>query len=183
MVAASLAGESVPARFVMKDGRTEALALPLVACGEGKWSVRLAKEAVPDEAKWLEVVPDFMTAKKGDAGYWMNGRGVYGRFDRDEGENRLWRSQMPLYAVKRGDTLHFARMKTYRFDYDLVVKVRKGNYEVFPRIRFDKVREYFPLYDDVEIEFARLDGAEADYNGVARAYRASNRANSISTSS
>lgn len=172
LVAVAGAAESVPVRLVLKDGRTERLSLPLQPCGAGKWRVRLAKESVPPDAKWLEVVPEFMTAKKGDAGYWMNGRGVYGNFDRDEGENRWWRSQMPLYAVKRGDTLHFARMLTYRFDYDLVVKAKGGRYEVFPRVRFDKVREFFPLYADVEIEFTRLDGAEADYNGVARAYRA-----------
>ena len=172
LLACSAGVESVSARFVMQDGRTVPLQLPLVPCGEGRWRVKLAKAEIPAEAKALDVVPSFMTAKTGENGYWMNGRGVYGRFDRDEGENRWWRSQMPIFAVKRGDTLHFGQMKTYRFDYDLVVRVKKGVYEVFPRIRFDRVREYFPLYADVEIEFTRLDGAEADYNGVARAYRA-----------
>ena len=173
LAARPASAESASARFVMKDGRIVPQALPLVPCGPGRWCAKLSKESVPAEAKWLEVVPSFMTAKKGESGYWMNGRGVYGRFDRDAGENSWWRSQMPIYAVKRGDTLHFGRMKTYRFDYDLVVRATNGVYEVFPRIRFDKVREYFPLYDDVEIEFVRLDGAEADYNGVARAYRSS----------
>lgn len=163
---------AVAVRFVSTGGQVEVRDVPLKPAGTNRWSLTIARQSIPEQVKWLEVVPDFMTAAKGDDGYWVNGRGVYGRFTRDAGENRWWRSQMPIYGLKRGKTLHWARMKTYRFDYDLVVKAKGGRYEIFPRIRLDKVREFFPLYDDVEIEFTRLEGALADYNGMAKGYQA-----------
>lgn len=164
-------GQEVELRLVGKDGHVERKMYPLTQMGKDKWLFRYSRAEIPQDVKWMEVVPDFMTANKGDPGYWINGRGVYGKFDKDNGENRWWRSQMPLFGVKRGDDLHWALMRTYRFDYDMVVKVKGGRYEVFPRIRIDKVREFFPLYDDVEIEFSRLTGDAADYNGIANAYR------------
>ena len=150
---------------------TETKTVELERLADARWRFTMAKGSVPADVLAIEVVPAFMTARKGESGYWINGRGVYGNFDRDDGENRWGRSHMPLYGLKRGGTMHWAQMKTYRFDYDLVVRVTAGRYEIFPCVRFDKVREFFPLYDDVVIEFARLDGEEADYNGIAHAYR------------
>ena len=49
---------------------------------------------------------------------------------------------------------------------------KKGAYEAFPRFDCARVRNWFPeYYDDIVVEFHRLDGAEADYNGLAHAYR------------
>ena len=157
--------------FRLKDGHTEVRRASLGRATPDSWRFHLRKEEVPAEAVTLDVIPDFMTARRGDAGYWMNGRGVYGTFDRPDGENRWWRSHMPIFALKRGDVLHWALMKTYRFDYDFVVRAKDGVFAAFPRIRFDRVREYFPLSDDIEIEFNRLEGKSADYNAVAAAYR------------
>ena len=169
--AGAVCTETAVARFVMTDGTVERRMLPLTPSGSDAWRLMVPRASIPATAKWLEIVPAFMTARKGDSGYWINGRGVYGHFDKNAGENRWWRSQMPLYGLKRGDSLHWAQLRTYRFDYDLVVKVKNSAYEIFPRIRFDKVREFFPLYDDVEIEFHRLMGTAADYNGIAHAYQ------------
>ena len=149
----------------------ETRTVELEKLADARWRFTMPKGSVPADVQAIEVVPAFMTARKGESGYWINGRGVYGNFDRDDGENRWGRSHMPLYGLKRGGTMHWAQMKTYRFDYDLVVRAAAGRYEIFPCVRFDRVREFFPLYDDVVIEFSRLDGEEADYNGIAHAYR------------
>ena len=130
------------------------------------------KEKVPAEAWALDVIPSFMTAKVGDAGWWMNGRGVYGKFTRDSGMNRWWRSQTPVFALKRGDVLWSGRVNTYRFDYDFVVESKKGAYAAFPRFRFDRVREYFPLYADLDVAFRRYAGPDAGYVQLAKDYRA-----------
>ena len=45
----------------------------------------IPKEDISADIWGVEVVPTFMTAKKGDEGYWMNGRGVYGLYDKEEG--------------------------------------------------------------------------------------------------
>ena len=132
----------------------------------------LPKEKIPEKAWALDVIPSFMTAKVGDDGWWMNGRGVYGTFNRTSGMNRWWRSQMPLFALKRGDAVWSGRVNTYRFDYDLVVETKKGEYALYPRFRFDRVREYFPLYADIDVSFKRYVGSQAGYVQIARDYRA-----------
>lgn len=143
--------------------RTETRTVPLTPQGDGA----LRPEAIPPDAVWIDVVPPFMTARRGDPGYWMNGRGVWGAFTRDAGQNRWWRSQMPLFAVSRGDGLWGGHVKSWRFDYDLVVSAKGGRYEVFPRFRVDRVREYFAPYQDIVVDFSR----HAGYVDFAKAYR------------
>ena len=47
-----------------------------------------------------------------------------------------------------------------------------GTFEIFPRIQFDRVRRFFDLYADIEIDFHFLEGDNADYNGMAKGYQA-----------
>ena len=50
--------------------------------------------------------------------------------------------------------------------------MKSGRYETFARFRCDNVRRFFrDYYDDIVVEFHRLDGTDADYSAVARAYR------------
>ena len=159
---------------------------------EGALRFVLAKEEIPAEAMAIEVVPDFMTAKKGDAGYWMNARGTYGAFDKDEGTFSAWRSLMPIYALRRGDEMWYAHVRTWRFDYSLVVRARAGRYEIYPCFRCGSrqaagktalwqgggfgVKDFFDdYYQDIVIDFHRVtptDGRAPDYNDVAHAYQA-----------
>ena len=153
--------------------RTETRTVELEKLSDAKFRFTLPKEQIPVDAAWVEVVPAFMSAKKGDAGYWLQARGTYGLFDKDEGTYVKSRQLMPIYGVKKGDALWYGHVKTWRFTYDFVTTARKGVYETFPRFLCAKVRTWFPkYYDDIVVEFNRLDGADADYNGLAHAYRA-----------
>ena len=53
----------------------------------------IPKEDITPDIWGVEVLPSFMTANKGDDGYWMNGRGVYGLYDKEEGSFYKQRSQ------------------------------------------------------------------------------------------
>lgn len=163
----------------------------LTEVGPSHCRFTLKKSDIPADACSVEVVPEFMTATKGDAGYWMNARGTYGRFDKDGGVFSSWRSLMPLYALKREREMWYAHVRTWRFDYSLVVEVRDGKYEIFPRFRCGSkragrtaglwqgsgfgVRDFFAgYYQDIVIDFHRVaaaSGGEPDYNDVAHAYR------------
>ena len=165
--------------------RVETRQMSLERISDDFFRFRLAKEAIPTDVCRIEIVPSFMRAAVGDDGYWMSGRGTYGLFNRKDGEYAMWRQLMPLMAVKRGGELWYGLVTKWRFDYDFVVRAKNGAYEVFPRFRCDGryekpgesdcyygVRRFFPrYYQDIEIEFRRLSGNDADYNGVARAYR------------
>ena len=82
----------------------------------------IPKEDISADIWGVEVVPTFMTAKKGDEGYWMNGRGVYGLYDKEEGSFYKQRSVTPIYAMKKGDVIWYGHVKKWRFDYNYIVR-------------------------------------------------------------
>lgn len=151
----------------------------------------MKKADIPADAGAVDVVPDFMTAAKGDAGYWMNARGTYGTFDKADGTFSAWRSLMPIYALRRGDEMWYAHVRTWRFDYSLVVRAQAGKYEIYPSFRCGSkrtagkgslwqghgfgVKDFFDdYYQDIVVDFHRVTptaGRAPDYNDVARAYR------------
>ena len=48
--------------------------VPLVRMGENAVRFTFRRADLPRGAKWLDVVPDFMTARRGEEGYWKIGR-------------------------------------------------------------------------------------------------------------
>ena len=154
--------------------RIETRDVALVPQGDNKFRLVVQKESIPPDVWAIEAVPSFFKAAKGDKGWWMQGRGLYGLFDKDDGEYLENDQHTPLMAVKRNGTLWGAQVLSWRFDYDFVARARGGAYEVFPRFRCAGVRKFFPAYyQDIVVEFTRFPGADADYNDVARAYRES----------
>ena len=156
-----------------KTTRVETRAVDLQPLAGGGLRFTLPKEEIPADAWSVEVVPPFMRARKGDDGYWIQARGTYGRLDQDDGTYVKDRQLMPVFGLKRGDTLWYGHVKTWRFDYDFVTVAQKGAYETFPRFRCDRVKAFFTnAYDDIVVDYRPLTGAAADYNGLAHAYRA-----------
>ena len=155
-----------------KGLRYETRTVELEKTGDASWRFVMPKAEIPKDAKFVEVVPNFFMARKGDDGYWMQARGTYGLFDKDDGIYVRPAQLMPVFGVKKGSSLWYGHVKTWRFTYAFVTKAKKGAYETYPRFDCERVRMFFPeYYDDIVVDFRRLDGAEADYNGLAHAYR------------
>jgi hypothetical protein len=173
-MAIAAAAETASMRIVWgspaKPSRLETREIELLRQDDGAFRFKVAKSDIPADAFCVEVVPDFMTAQKGDDGWWMQARGTYGRFTRDEGFYLADRQLMPIYAVKRGDSLHHAHVRTWRFHYDFVTRAVAGRYETFARFRCDKVRKVFgDYYSDIVVDFYRQ--GDRDYVAVAEFYR------------
>ena len=73
--------------------------------------------------------------------------------------------------MKKGGTLWYGQVVKWRSDYWFRADAKDGEYEAYPRFLVATVREYYPVYQDIVVDFRRLDGAEADYVGYAKAYR------------
>ena len=101
--------------------REELRTIELKRIGESHLRAVVPKDEIPADATCVSIVPSFMTARKGDAGWWMQARGTYGCFDKSNGRYDMWRQLMPVFAVKRGDMLWYAHVKTWRFNYDFVL--------------------------------------------------------------
>ncbi len=142
----------------------------LVKCSEGL-RLTIPKEHIADDVWGVEVLPSFMKAKKGDEGYWMNCRGVYGHFDKDNGNYCKSKNILPIYSLKRGSTMWWGHVKQWRFDYHHFVRVENGEYESVLRFLSDKVRKYFDLYQDIVVDYNCFKGEKATYVNVAKAYQ------------
>lgn len=146
--------------------------VPLEEISDSHCRFTLKKEDIESGVEWIDVVPDFMTARKGDEGYWIDARGAYGRFDRDCGSYANDRpGWMPIFGMKRGNALWYGHVMKWRCDYRFCVEARDGVYRAYPRFDVAGVRRYYPVYQDIVVDFRRLDGAEANYVGYAKAYR------------
>ena len=179
LFACTACAETAELRFAFTSGGGEArvetrrLELEPADGGGAHFRAVVRRDEIPPDAASVSIVPEFMRARRGDEGWWMNGRGAYGRFDAGDGRFSAPRQLMPVFALRRNGTLWYAHVRTWRFNYDFVAEIKDGVCETYARFRCDKVRELVGgLYDDIVIDFHRLDGAAADYNGVARAYRA-----------
>ena len=165
-------GEEALVRFNLADGgtRTERVALETVSPTQVRFTY--PKERIADDVVSIDVVPDFMTAWKGDEGYWIDARGAYGRFDKDSGSYANDRAGwMPIFGMKRGDSLWYGQVMKWRCDYRFCVDAKGGVYQAYPRFEVAGVRKYYPVYQDIVVDFRRLDGAEANYVGYAKVYR------------
>ena len=171
LAASGLFAETAEIRTHSQNGAVESKTVKLEKIGADKFRLAIPKSDIGKDAKFIDIVAEFAKADKGDAGYWIMPRGTYGNFDKDNGIYRRGRQLMPIFGMKRGEKMFWGHMKTYRFDYEVVVEVKKGKYEIFPRITLDTVRKFFEPYDDVVVEFNMLSGKDADYNGMAKAYQ------------
>ena len=173
VIAATSAGaEDALVRLNLADGRVRTELVPLEQVSTAHLRFTYPKERIADDVVSIDVVPDFMTARKGDEGYWIDARGAYGRFEKDDGEYANDRAGwMPIFALKRGDTLWYGQVTGWRCDYCFNVVAKDGRYEAFPRFMVKELRAFYPVYQDIVVDFRRLDGRNADYVGYAKAYR------------
>lgn len=172
LAAFGVAADDALVRFNLVDGgtRTERVALETVSPSQVRFTY--PKERIADDVVSIDVVPDFMTARKGDEGYWIDARGAYGRFDKDSGSYANDRAGwMPIFGMKKGDSLWYGQVMKWRCDYRFCVDAKGGVYQAYPRFEVAGVRKYYPAYQDIVVDFHRLDGAEANYVGYAKAYR------------
>ena len=164
--------EEALVRVNLADGgmRTEHVALTSVSPTHMRFTY--PKERIADNVVSIDVVPNFMTAHKGDEGYWIDARGAYGRFSWDDGEYANDRAGwMPIFGLKRGDALWYGQVMGWRCDYRFHAVAKDGRYEAFPRFMVKELLAYYPVYQDIIVDFRRLDGADANYVGYAKAYR------------
>lgn len=165
-------GEEVVLRFTYDNGNEVCRKVDLENISDSTRRLTVSKDELGTNIKWVDVLPVFAAAKKGDNGYWIHGRGTYGNFDKDEGSYLMAQQAIPIWGMKTDAVTFWANMRTYRFDYKFNVHVRNGVYEVFARIGLDHQRRWFnPPYDDLVIDFNLLIGSEANYSGMGRAYR------------
>ncbi len=169
--AATLLADTVTVRTTYRDGKVDEKEVQLQNVSENTGRVTIPKSEIAENVKYIDVIAPFAKANKGDEGYWVNARGAYGKFDKENGTYSAPRNVMPIFGMKTKDRTFWAHIKTYRFDYAFMAEAKDGKYTVYPRFNIENVRKWFDLYDDIVLDFNYLHGENANYAGMAKAYR------------
>lgn len=126
-------------------------------------------EIVAKGAMSVELTPDFARAKKGDRGFWAVSSGETGTFRCDEGklDSNRWQL-MSFYGMQTPERTFVAIVRKLKYYFTTRVVAEKGAYRMSCVLEKELASQ---PYEDLEIEFRRLEGKDASLAGMARAYR------------
>ena len=158
-------------RFIAKDDSIQEI--PLTAVGS---TYRLLKSQVPDNTRDVEFHFDEFTAEAGDEGYFLipsvpyrnHPTGLCRFSPRDDQEEVYREKDMPIFGVKKGDHAILAVVAGMSMTFSVVFGVKDGKYYAYPRFHCEECG----AYEDPVVIFIPLEGTEASWSGMARAYRA-----------
>ena len=169
LVASMALAEQVFVELSGVDGKVEEREIPLTFA-DGRATFCLDRNSVGPTVSQITVKTDFMTSRDEEVGYWILPTGELGVFEKGKsGRRNCTRDEqapMAFYGMKTQHGTWVAIVKGMALDMDVEVVAKKGAYEIHPVFN-----DFKKLYEDVEIEFIRLEGVDANYSGMARAYR------------
>ena len=163
-----LPGVEIELAWTLKDGTTSVEKVQAEE-RDGVTSFALSQAALRAKgAKRLAVTPAFATAKKGDAGYWVVPTGQFGTFRCDQGRHACSWPTMSMFGMKTPERTYVAVVKGLKYYFTALVEAKDGVYRQSCVLNEEQCTE---PYEDFSIEWRTLTGADADYSGMARAYR------------
>ena len=166
-VAATAAGADLEVAFERTDGTREVRRVALEAT-DGRETLRIARASLPQNLRRVKIVRARVPA--GAPGYWVNSDGELGTFKARErdGARRSGRPHMPFFGAVLPEGAFVAIVTGMPYNYSFTAELKKGVYEL--SMAYDFHME--DVYEDLAVSFVPLAGAEANYAGMARAYRA-----------
>ena len=163
----NLLAANVDVTCTYTNGHVEKKTLPLVQDGSIQ-HFRWKMDEIPAGIKYIEVLPEFATAARGEDGYFVMPNGELGTFHEQTGERTAKNYMpMPVFGMKNPRATFVAIVTGMPYAYRLVAQAKAGKYRIFPRFEL----EGRAAYDDIAIEYHLLTGEQADYSGMARVYR------------
>ena len=161
-------GTEIELAWTLKNGKTEVEKVQ-VPEKDGVTAFTLSRSAILAKgAKRLAVTPDFATAKKGDEGYWVVPTGQYGTFRCDKGDHACIWPSMSMFGMKTPAKTYVAIVTGLKYYFTAKVTAKDGVYRQSCVLNEEQCTE---PYEDFSIEWRTLTGDDADYSGMARAYR------------
>lgn len=153
---------------VSANKQVEKRSLSVEPDSAGVITVSLRQADLPPGLDTLTVLPDFATAHRGEAGYFVMPNGELGTFHEQNGERTARNSMpMPVFGMKNPRACFVAIVTGMPYDFTLLTRAKEGVYSIAPRFEFGGR----PPHENIVIEYHLLTGDQADYSGMARAYR------------
>ncbi|HNX35734.1 MAG TPA: hypothetical protein PKM57_13970 [Kiritimatiellia bacterium] len=136
--------------------------------GSGVLRLTIPLKDIRSDAKYLDVQADFATAKKGDEGYFVFPRGVYGTYRLDSGSYSDF-AMIPVYGMKTPSRTFVAVVNGMNYEYKVRLEITNGVYTLSQRYLIAEIG--CAPYEDITVDFHTLTGDDANYSGMARTYR------------
>lgn len=153
-----------------EDGRpVEEKILELQKQSDGAMRLRIPIRDMVKGTDVIEIHPDFAKAKKGEEGYAIFTPNQACSYTQDNGRIEQRRMALGVTGMKTERDTFAAIHKGLRYEYSTVLKAKDGNYEMYYRFFIKEM--YFDPYEDIIIDFYPLYGKDANYVGMAKAYR------------
>ncbi len=154
------------------DGKVIKREIPVEKISDTQSRVRVAKEIINDNAEYVKVFPSWATANKGDDGYWVLGRGIYGEFKHDNGVFHAggWNMYMPVFGMKTPQRTWCGIITGLDLEYSICMAAINGKYTLDVRL-VTIPKKLGKAYEDLVIDFYELKDDDANYSGMGRLYR------------
>lgn len=126
---------------------------------------------IPRSTKQILLTADEFTANKGDDGYFIVPNvdfGYRGFFKYDNGRS-LYDLQMAFWGVKSPKGTYVAIAKGLQLEARVILEAVNGVHKL--SVRYDISRIDFDPYEDIIVDFYKLEGKDADFVGMAKKYR------------
>lgn len=161
--------ETANVRVKKLDGTESEKTVKLADLGGGVWRFKMPVSEISRDTASIEVLNDWATAQKGEDGFFINQQGAYGTFRLSEGKVLAPRQPVHVFGMKTPRGCFAAIVKGLKLEYTQVLDISGGIYKFYPR--FDIAGIEFDPYEDIIIDFYKLEGSKANYSGVAEVYR------------
>ncbi len=160
--------ENADVTFKYAGGKSEKKSVALEKRASNVFRLVIPKKSIPGEIVAVEITPDFAKAKEGDDGYMVLPNGVLTKFlKRPDGQTGIQRAQMAFVGTKTPAGTYVGIIKGMPYSFSAKTVKKGENY--FQTVYYDFAKR--KAYDDIIIDYVRLDGADANYSGMAREYR------------
>lgn len=168
LCAAGATAAQVELTFTFSDKRVEKRTVAVEPDEKGVVKVVLKRGELPAGIATVTVLPDFATARKGEAGYFVMPNGELGTFREQNGERTAGNFMpMPVFGMKNPRATFVAIVAGMPYDFTLVTRAKDGVYTIIPRFELRGLA----AYDDISVAYHLLAGDRADYSGMAKVYR------------
>lgn len=156
-------------RIKRTSGQTELQTRALERTASNVYRLLIPIRELTRDVDTVDALFDAATAKKGDPGYFIVSTGLLGTFREEAGKLEERRNPMPIVGMKSPNGTFVGIVKGLKYEFSTVVEATNGVYTVFPRFLIKEM--VFDAYEDLVVDFQVLEGDEANYSGMARAYR------------
>lgn len=168
------AAERAEIEVKFKDG-SSAKSERFLEFKEGAAVLKIPASEIDPRTESISITPDFARAKAGDEGYIVMPNSLIIPFSEQKDASftpystskNEW--HLPIGGIKKSDGAYYYIVNGLRHEHAAQARVKGGEYSL--SIVFNIGKMAFKPYEDIEVEFRRLGGKDADYSAIARDYR------------